>query len=115
MKETALLRTLLIHTSALGMRLFRNNVGVLQDARGQHVRYGLCVGSADLIGWTPVTITPSMVGHTVAVFTALETKAGLNRATDAQRRFLDAVNAQGGIAALVRELADADAALKAWP
>lgn len=32
-------------------------------------------GTADLIGWTTVTITPDMVGRQIAVFTAIECKA----------------------------------------
>jgi ribosomal protein S19 len=38
------------------------------------VQFGLCKGSADLIGWKRVTVTPEMVGSTVAVFTSIEVK-----------------------------------------
>lgn len=55
-------------------RLWRNNTGALKDARGQLVRYGLCPGSSDLIGFRTITITPDMVGQQVAVFTAVEVK-----------------------------------------
>jgi hypothetical protein len=67
----------------LRMHLFRNNNGVLKDASGRPVRYGLAndskalnkkVKSADLIGGTEVTITPDMVGKTLLVFTSVETK-----------------------------------------
>jgi hypothetical protein len=52
-------------------RLFRNNTGTLRDANGRPVQFGLCKGSADLIGYRTITITPDMVGQQVAVFASL--------------------------------------------
>jgi hypothetical protein len=49
-------------------RLFRNNTGTLRDQHGRPVQFGLCKGSADLIGYRTITITPDMVGQQVAVF-----------------------------------------------
>ena len=66
-----------------------------------------------MIGWTSVTVTPAMVGRTLAVFTALECKVGRNTTTVEQGAFIAAVRAQGGIAAVVRRLEDADAAVQA--
>lgn len=111
MTETGLLQRLLLHASRRGLTLFRNNVGVLRDHRGIPVRYGLCVGSSDLVGWTPVIVTPEMVGRTLAVFTAVEAKVGRRQATAEQARFLDVVQAAGGIATLARETDDVDAAI----
>lgn len=108
------------------VRLFRNNVGmgwagrlvenrnglvILADARPLHA--GLCAGSSDLIGWTTVTVTPAMVGQPVALFTAVEVKAARGRATDDQRRFIDAVVRFGGIAGLARSPDDAAALIAA--
>lgn len=104
---------MLLHASVIGMRVFRNNVGVLRDATGTYVRFGLCIGSSDVIGWTPVTITPEMVGRELAVFTALECKAGHNTTTEEQGRFLAVVKAAGGIAGVVRSVDDVDAARRA--
>lgn len=117
MPETGLIRKLLIRGSELGARLFRNNVGMLEDRHGNKVRYGLCVGSSDVIGWLPVVVTPEMVGQTVAVFVAFETKMGVRRATDEQAKFLRAVAHAGGISAVVRDaegLADTEAAFAAY-
>ena len=111
MTETSLVRQLLLHSSTLGARLFRNNVGRLRTADGRYVQYGLCVGSSDVIGWTPVMVTPEMVGRTLAVFTAFECKVGRNTTTVEQGAFLSVVKHAGGIAAVVRRLADADAAV----
>jgi hypothetical protein len=55
-------------------RLFRNNTGTLRDQHGRPVQFGLCKGSADLIGYRTITITPDMVGQQVAVFPALRSR-----------------------------------------
>jgi hypothetical protein len=60
-------------------RLFRNNTGTLRDANGRPVQFGLCKGSADLIGYRSITITPEMVGQQVAVFTSIEVKTPTGR------------------------------------
>ena len=74
--------------SSLGARIFRNNTGVLYDKNGTPVFFGLgnepkkIEGKrlnqhfkfGDFIGATPVTITPNMVGQTIAVFTNIEVK-----------------------------------------
>lgn len=94
-------RKIILHASEIGSTLFKNNVGVLRDGKGNVVRYGLCNGSSDLIGWTPVTITGDMVGKKVAVFTAVEVKKnkyGAYRATDKQKAFIKAVLSNGGYA-----------------
>ncbi|HUQ93849.1 MAG TPA: VRR-NUC domain-containing protein [Bryobacteraceae bacterium] len=68
----------------------------LRDARPFHA--GLCTGSSDLIGWTPVTVTPEMVGRKVAVFTAVEVKGEKGKIRPEQARFNAAVNEAGGVA-----------------
>lgn len=79
----------------MGARLFRNNVGTLQDIRGQYVRYGLCIGSADLIGW--------LHGGR---FLAVEVKRPGGKPTKEQAAFLAAVNASGGLGILARSVED---------
>ena len=110
MTETALLSKLLVRASELGLRLFRNNVGMLRDERGNRVRYGLCVGSSDLIGWKPLTVTQADVGRTIAVFVAVEAKVGRNVTTEAQGHFLAVVRSAGGVALVARQESDIDAA-----
>jgi hypothetical protein len=88
-------------------RLFRNNTGTLKDQHGRPVQFGLCKGSADLIGWTTRTVTQDMVGTQVAVFTSIEVKAATGRLRPEQRQWLDAVQAAGGIAGVARSVADA--------
>jgi len=83
-------------------RMFRNNVGMLEDKKGNKVRYGLCVGSSDLVGWKPITITPDMVGSKVAVFTAVEVKSSTGSIRPEQADFLKTVKDSGGFAILAR-------------
>ena len=94
-----------------GVRLFRNNSGVLPDANGRPVRFGLANDSAavnartkssDLIGWRPVVITPAMVGQTIARVVSVECKAEgwhlipSDARGHAQKRWLDMVLTDGG-------------------
>lgn len=90
------------------LRIFRNQVGSLPDPRtGRLVTFGLARGSADLIGWRTITITPEMVGQRVAVFTSLEIKTPTGRLAPAQRHWLHVVHQAGGIAGVARSVQDA--------
>lgn len=97
-------------------RLYRNNSGVLKDQSGRPVRFGLgnespkinkIYKTGDYVGWFPVTITPEMVGKTIAVFANIEVKAvGFTVKLDynpksreyAQNNFNQLVISHGGIA-----------------
>jgi hypothetical protein len=81
-----------------GLVLWRNNVGIAEH-RGQRVRYGLAVGSADLVG--------CLDGR----FVALEVKTATGRAAPEQRLWLDLVRRYGGFAAIVRSVDEARAAV----
>jgi hypothetical protein len=81
------------------LRLFRNNTGTLPDPRtGRPVQFGLARGSADLIGWRTITITPEMVGQRVAIFTSIEVKTTTGHLTPAQQAWMGTVRGAGGIA-----------------
>ena len=88
------------------VRLFRNNTGALKDQNGRLVRFGLCTGSSDLIGWTTIEITEEHLGQKIAVFTAIEVK-DRGTPTDAQMRFLERVQSSGGLAGVARCVASA--------
>ena len=89
-------------------RLFRNQVGSLPDPRtGRLVTFGLARGSADLIGWRTVTITPDMVGQQLAVFTSIEVKTPTGRIRPEQQHWLAAVQGAGGFAGIARSVPDA--------
>jgi len=91
------------------LRLFRNNTGTLPDPRtGRPVQFGLARGSADLIGWRTITITPEMVGQRIAVFTSIEVKTTTGHLTPAQQAWMATVRTAGGIAGVARSVRDAE-------
>lgn len=108
MSEQRIQQEIRITCSRGQTRLFRNNTGTLKDQNGRPVQFGLCKGSADLIGWKRVTITPEMVGTTVAVFASIEVKTPTGRLRPEQQQWLDAVQAAGGIAGVARSVEDAE-------
>jgi len=90
------------------LRLFRNQVGSLPDPRtGRLVTFGLARGSADLIGWRTVVVTPDMVGQRLAVFTSIEVKTPTGRIRPEQQAWLGVVQKAGGIGGVVRSVGDA--------
>ena len=98
------------------IQVFRNNVGIgaaynfqTRSLRRplQIIRYGLCNGSSDLIGWKSVEITPDMVGKKLAVFTAIEVKRPTNfKTSDEQKEFIQNVQAAGGIGFIAKSEKD---------
>ena len=94
-------------------RIFRNQVGSLPDPRtGRPVQFGLARGSADLIGWRTITITPDMVGQQLAVFTSIEVKTPNGRIRPEQHAWQRTVSAAGGIAGIARSIQDATEILR---
>lgn len=106
--EAAIQQQVRLALARAGVVAFRNNVGQYTDPKtGRPIRYGLGVGSSDLVGWTPIVVTPEMVGKTVAVFTAVEVKTPTGRPTDAQINFIEQVLKAGGFAGIARSPRDA--------
>ena len=94
-------------------RLFRNQVGSLPDPRtGRLVTFGLARGSADLIGWRTVVVTPEMVGQRIAVFTSIEVKTERGHVRPEQHAWQRTVSAAGGIAGIARSVQDANELLR---
>ena len=106
--ETYIQQTMLPAISYGNVRMFRNNVGFMNG-----VKFGLCVGSSDLIGMTSKTITADDVGKTIAVFTAIEIKTEKGRVSEPQQKFIAMVKRLGGIAGVCRSIDDAKALLEA--
>jgi len=98
------------------LRLFRNQVGSLPDPRtGRLVTFGLARGSADLIGWRTVTVTPDMIGQRIAVFTSIEVKTATGRLRPEQQAWLGVVRGAGGVAGVARSVSDAEDLLSNLP
>ena len=93
------------------VRLWRNNTGALVDQQGRFVRFGLCKGSSDLIGLRSLEVTPEMVGQKLAQFVALEIKTVSGTVSPEQRAFLQLVQHLGGLGAVCRSIAQAQAVL----
>lgn len=105
MTESALLAAIRLHLSRGSIRLLRNNIGALQDATGRWVHYGVAnPGGSDLIGWQTIYLA----GQPFARFVAIECKVGRRKATDEQAAFIAAVQAAGGVAGVVRSVAEAE-------
>jgi hypothetical protein len=86
----------LVELSKAGATAWRNNTGVLKDAGGRPVKFGLCKGGADIIGIAPD-----------GLFLAVECKTDTGRANPDQERFLSIVRARGGRAGIARSGAEA--------
>lgn len=108
MREKPIQNTIWERLSGLStIRLFRNNVGVGFTRNGTPIRFGLRVGSADLIGWKSVTITPNMLGRRIAVFVSVETKSTTGVPQHDQITWMQNVIEAGGLAGMARNVQDA--------
>jgi hypothetical protein len=94
--EANVMNDCLLALSQAGCLAWRNNTGQLPDANARSIKFGLCVGSSDIIGVAPD-----------GRFLAVECKTAIGQPTDAQVRFLDAVRSKGGRAGIARCADDA--------
>ena len=112
MSESVVLKEAMLAASECGARVFRNNVGLAMQPNGQVIKYGLCNGSSDLIGWVQLTITQDMVGLQVAQCLGIECKAPKKHPTKEQKNFIEQVNLAGGKACVARSGGDVQENLK---
>jgi hypothetical protein len=75
---------------------------ILSGAR--RISYGLLKGSADLVGWETIEITPDMVGQKVARFLSIEAKTENDTIKPDQVVWIRIVRGAGGRAIVVREV-----------
>lgn len=92
--EADVMRLIQMEASKIGARLWRNNVGTAETKNGSFIRFGLCVGSSDLIG--------IYKGR----FLAIEVKAKGKKPTEEQTNFVNFVNKFGGIAGVCYSVED---------
>lgn len=95
MSELKLMKEIQLQVAKLGHRCFRNNVGFAKTKNGCSIKFGLCVGSSDLIGWT-----------STGRFLAIEVKTNKGIPSTEQINFIEAVNRSGGIAFIARSTLD---------
>ena len=94
--ESNISNAIMIALSEAGCLVWRNNVGVLKDANGRPIRYGLGTGSSDIIGLCAD-----------GTFLAVEVKTATGRVSPAQTAFIAVVRRRGGRAGVARCPADA--------
>lgn len=88
---------ILIALSEAGCLVWRQNTGAYKEPKtGRVIRYGLCVGSSDVIGMTPC-----------GKFLAIEVKNATGRPRPEQTTFINAVRAKGGRAGIARTAEEA--------
>ena len=125
MNENNIQKRIMLTVSKLGTRIFRNNVGTAWNGKNyatkdgkrvienaQLIRFGLCKGSSDLIGYTSKTVTPDMVGQKVAVFTAIEVKKKGGKQSPEQINFIKRLNDAGGLGGFAYSEAEAAAIIQ---
>lgn len=90
MKEKDIQQLVRLKASQLGAILWRNNQGAYKTKEGHYIKYGVCnPGGSDLLGIFK------------GKFLAIEIKQPGKKPTPEQQLFLDVVNKNGGIAAVI--------------
>ena len=122
--------------------MHRNNVGVGWQGKKvviagetyikpnkQPVKYGLCVGSSDLIGYTIIELNPDNIAQflgiencpkicfsprKIAIFTAIEVKGDGDKESPEQKLFIERIRAAGGLAGFARSVQDSLNIINSW-
>lgn len=123
--EAAIQGSIRLAASQISNNLWRNNNGAAVTDDGRHLRFGLgndsprinhAFKSSDLIGITPVMVTPQHVGRIFGIFTAVEVKhggwfwSGTER-EQAQWKYLTLIQSKGGFATFAKSIEDYKACL----
>lgn len=88
--------------------IWRNTIGMLKDAKGHFIRYGIGgAGGSDLLGYLPIHITADMVGRKMGIFVAVEVKRPGKKPTPEQENFLRVVRENGGLAGMATSVEEA--------
>ena len=119
MLEKNIRNSIILSSAVYNITLFNNPVGTAWAGKynpathsviaPRAIKYGLAVGSSDLIGITPIEITPDMVGKTIGVFTGVEVKLDKNgkyKETAEQKKFGKFIERNGGFYILADSFGD---------
>jgi len=102
-QETNIMNKYLLHFSGAGAMVWRNNTGKFRSLTDpQRIVTVGQVGSADIIGVQPVTITPEMVGKVIGQAIAIEVKTPTGKQSQEQKNWQQAFEERGGIYILGR-------------
>lgn len=95
--ERVLQNQIILALSKSGCLVWNNDTGAIKDQRtGRYVKYGLCVGSSDIVGICP---------DGISLFCEVKTPTG--RASQEQRNFIAACRRNGARAGIARSVEDA--------
>lgn len=104
-QETNIMNKYLLHFSGAGAMVWRNNTGKFRSLTDpQRIVTVGQVGSADIIGVQPVTITADMVGKVIGQAIAIEVKTPTGKQSQEQKNWQQAFEQHGGIYILGRGL-----------
>ena len=104
-QETNIMNKYLLHFSGAGAMVWRNNTGKFRSMTDpQRIVSVGQVGSADIIGVKPVTITADMVGKVIGQAIAIEVKTPTGKQSQEQKNWQQAFENHGGIHILGRGL-----------
>lgn len=91
-REAVVLKEVMLESSRLGMRLFRNNRGMFYTMDGRKIRAGLeAPGASDLVGY-----------DNKGRFCAVEVKSERGKASAEQLNFIAQVQKYGGFGCVVK-------------
>lgn len=97
--ETAVMKQIQLAVSKAGHRVWRNNVGFATTKNGCNIKFGLCVGSSDLIG---------IMGDGSGRLLAIECKVNKNKIPSSeQANFILQITRLGGVAFVAWSAEDA--------
>lgn len=98
-----------------GSILFRNRRGMARLEDGGMFPYGLGPnGFPDNCGYTPMKITESMIGKTVAIFTAIEAKTESGVLAPHQAAVIQELKERGCIAGVATKADDVRTIIQEW-
>lgn len=97
MSESAISAQIRLELAKRGVIMFRNNTGMVRYKGGRVVRFGLALGSSDLIG----------IRQSDGKFVAIEVKQPGKKPTGAQQMFIDAVKKHNGLAGVAHSVTEA--------
>lgn len=90
-------------------------LALVKSGRLRKIKAGIqAPGASDLIGYSAITITPSMVNKTLPILTCIEVKTATGVVSDDQKKFIAIVRKAGGIAGVARSAPEYESIVQAW-
>jgi len=86
----------------------RNENGVIVLGNASPTTFGLCPGSADLIGLQKVLITPEMAGEYIGKFLSIEVKGEHGLVSESQANWRRMVENMGGCGIIAKDIDDVE-------